>query len=700
MRAALRGRLLAGSLVIAATLALAVALGRPLSAQQPAVPPQPIDSSGLYVVGHNNLGQVPGDTSDVWVLGDTAYTGYRCPDANTVGSSVIDVSDPANPTVLFQTPVDPYWFANDVKALRMDTAAFTGDILIEPLDGPCSTPEDSLLPPGSTRFWDVSDPKQPQLLSTLVHGDGVHNCYPFNRGDQSFVILAAPGADTANNDTDTRQYEDIDLDADLVVVEITDPRNPEIIGRWNAHDVYPEASLMTTFQHDTWVNAAGTMIYGAYWDLGMVLIDLQDPTNPTAIGKIGYADRAAGNTHAVIPTKDEKDVVITDEVFTNTATKFEVLTPAGIAGEKPAVGGGHIDKLLNLPGLKVEGEMAWVGRGCDADPAYGIDTPDPYLNDASGKIALILRGDCSFAGKIRQAQENGAIGAIVVNNTPGSGPPPMGGGPRSDTTIPGWGIGHDDGNAITTTLESGVASTGRAAIIPDAFGFTRFADVSDPANPKMHASEITIPQTRQVPAPPGTWSVHNPWLVDDQLFLSYYSSGVRGYDISDIQNPIENLYAVLAVPLADGTSRRNSVWGVITQGDYIYVSDINNGFWILAEGEIPTAPTFTPVPPTITPTPPPTDTPVPATATPVPTDTPEPTEDLGRVCPQILHRVPPAAIAAAIANPAAIDGYMKPHDSAKPIGPNNPLRTWLSMRNLAAPYHPLFNGLLFRAGCP
>ncbi len=686
-RRALAGRLTA-LLVLLCLLALAgqADLDRPAEAQSAA--PAPIDASGLRVVSYHDLGQAPGRTSDVWLLGDTAFTGYRCANEETVGSSVIDVTDPTAPQVLFQTPVDPYWFANDVKALRMDTAAFTGDVLIEPLDGPCSTPDEELLPPATTRFWDVSDPANPQLLSELITGDGVHNAYAFNRGENSYVILAAPGADNANNDTDTRQYEDQDLDADLVVIDMTDPRNPEIIARWNAHATYPEAATVgSTFQHDTWVNEDGTLIYGAYWDLGMVLLDLTDPTNPTPLGKVGYADRAAGNTHAIVPLAGEDEVVITDEVFSNTDARFEVLTPDPLAGEKDAAAGAHLDPLMAMPGLSLEGEMVWVGRGCDADPQYGLDQPDPYLNDATGKIAVIVRGDCSFAGKIRQAQENGAIGAMIVNNGGGS-PPPMGGGPRSDTTIPGWGINHADGNAITTTLEAGTAVTGRIQIVPDAFGFTRFADVSDPSNPQMLASEFTIPQTRQVPAPAGTWSVHNPWVDGDKVYLSHYSAGLRVLDVADPTAPTEVQYAVLGVPQPDDTVRRNSIWGVITDEEgYIYLSDINNGFWILAE-EDPNQPTNTPEPPT----------PEVPTETPVPP--PTATEDLGNVCPQIVGIVPQAAIQAATSNPASIAGYNQLHDPSKPAGPNNRLRTWLSIRSLASPYHPLFNTLIYKAGCP
>ncbi len=60
------------------------------------------------------------------------------------------------------------------------------------------------------------------------------------------------------------------------------------------------------------------------------------------------------------------------------------------------------------------GEVVHVGRGC---PAGGpLATPDPYLADPAGKIALIERGVCTFLAKITRAYNAGAIGVIVYNN--------------------------------------------------------------------------------------------------------------------------------------------------------------------------------------------------------------------------------------------------------------------------------------------
>ena len=70
------------------------------------------------------------------------------------------------------------------------------------------------------------------------------------------------------------------------------------------------------------------------------------------------------------------------------------------------------------------------------------------------------------------------------------------------------------------------------------------------------------------------------------------------------------------------------------------------------------------------------------------------------VCPQIRKRVPEAAIRWALSNPDRVRGYNELERRDLAPGPYNRLRTWLSLHTLSVPYHPLGNGLVYRAGCP
>jgi hypothetical protein len=62
--------------------------------------------------------------------------------------------------------------------------------------------------------------------------------------------------------------------------------------------------------------------------------------------------------------------------------------------------------------------------------------------------------------------------------------------------------------------------------------------------------------------------------------------------------------------------------------------------------------------------------------------------------------VPGAAINAALANQAGVFGYGMLCYPNRPPGPYNGLRTHLSLRNAGIPYHPVYNGLVFKCGCP
>jgi extracellular elastinolytic metalloproteinase len=91
-------------------------------------------------------------------------------------------------------------------------------------------------------------------------------------------------------------------------------------------------------------------------------------------------------------------------------------------------------------------------------PGTPAQSPDPrdgctaYTTTGAaavkGKIAVILRGNCPFVEKITIAQDNGAIGVIIINNAPGAGPVNGGGVPYKEITIPTVGLSFEDGKIL------------------------------------------------------------------------------------------------------------------------------------------------------------------------------------------------------------------------------------------------------------
>lgn len=120
-----------------------------------------------------------------------------------------------------------------------------------------------------------------------------------------------------------------------------------------------------------------------------------------------------------------------------------VNAPAGIAGDyaaQPAFFGPPLTAI----GTTGDVVVAIPSLACLAD--------GPFTNAGSmpGRVVIVDRGTCTFAEKVKKAQDAGAIAVIVVNNV-SSGLPPMGGADPT-ITIPSVGISQADGDMIKLAL--------------------------------------------------------------------------------------------------------------------------------------------------------------------------------------------------------------------------------------------------------
>jgi len=139
--------------------------------------------------------------------------------------------------------------------------------------------------------------------------------------------------------------------------------------------------------------------------------------------------------------------------------ELTINAPAEIAGTYEigtALFGGAI------PDAGLSGEIACMTDGIDPFVTGDLSNlngclPATNPGDLAGKIALIDRGACSFTTKVKNAQDAGAIGAIIANT---GGNSALGLGGADDTiTIPAISVGRKDGNKLRQ------AACGEAAAI-------------------------------------------------------------------------------------------------------------------------------------------------------------------------------------------------------------------------------------------
>jgi hypothetical protein len=539
----------------------------------------------MTLVGHLEL-----DHPDQFAYGDVV--GYRnlafvgkwgagCPGS---GVDIVDISDPANPVRIASTLAHEDTATEAMRAIRIGNR----DVLAVGLQD-CSF--DPTSGKAGLELYDITDPHSPQPLSFFdVHAISV---FPFagvyaleltkSRG-RTLALLAVPDLEAY-----TWAGEGTGV-GDLLIVDITDPRNPLLIGEWGVIDepelgldVYLDAgrgSVQGAFLFNVRANQSGSRAYLSYWDGGFIILDIGDPTSPRYLGRTEFAPDDEGNATAAVEARGGRVLVGTEENLNPFKTKF---SSSAFEGTRNAAEAWFTPPLAKLGAM--EGEIAHVGRGCPAGSIDEFNPDDPYLADPAGKLALIERGACRFDHKIARAELAGATGVIVYNNQPslfamgGENPVTLPDGMVVPITIPAVIVEESTGGLL---LESAPPVTARAASVFAGWGPVRIFDISDPANPVTLSTFLTENSQDEAIATEGIWwSAHLPEVRGNTAYVSWLSDGLRLIDISQPTSPREIGFWTGAG--APDHAPPVFIWGVVPHGNLLLVSDINFGLYILKE---------------------------------------------------------------------------------------------------------------------
>jgi serine protease len=103
-------------------------------------------------------------------------------------------------------------------------------------------------------------------------------------------------------------------------------------------------------------------------------------------------------------------------------------------------------------------EIVDVGRGC-------VDSLEDELDaNPAGKVALIVRGGCSFAEKVEVAEAAGAVGTVVFNNAPGNFNGTLG---EFTSAGPAVSISQEDGQTLQGDISGGTTIVDLSVIATD-----------------------------------------------------------------------------------------------------------------------------------------------------------------------------------------------------------------------------------------
>jgi hypothetical protein len=252
--------------------------------------PPAASSAGLTMLAHHDLGG-HGDGMQVVRSGNALYVGHT--GTTGMGTSVLDVTDPAHPVLVSQWPAPPRSHTHKVQVAG-------GLLLVNhekfPYRAVMSEPFSAGL-----EVYELSDPLRPRRAGFWRSGGrGVHRIV-WTGGRYAHMSAIPDGF----------------RDRIWVVVDLADPGRPAEVARWwwpgqreDEQPGWPDGERYAA--HHALI--AGDRAYLGYDDAGMVVLDVSDLTKPRQTGHLGWG---GGSTHTCLPLPGRGLVVATDEQVTD-----------------------------------------------------------------------------------------------------------------------------------------------------------------------------------------------------------------------------------------------------------------------------------------------------------------------------------------------------------------------------------------------
>jgi len=437
---------------------------------EPNPPGLPPSKKNMKAVSRLKLTEEDSVISDVTYHRGYAYLGEwiaACTegDGGTNDSEVhvVDARNLNNPKKVATIPGN----GNDWSGEGVDVIHHRNRDLLLLSSEPCDSNLDANV--GGMTIVDVTNPKKPEKLIsnfgdwTVGGPDGddcrddvpvacvtphsVHSVMGWTDGNKAYAVQ-----------TDNEEFPDVDI------FDITRPRRPVLIAETGLNDWLDPLVISdqvanggSIFLHDFQVKRIDGQwrMMLSYWDVGWVLLDVEDPSNPTVIDDYDYPDPdpltgfspPEGNAHQSWWSKDNRFVVGTDEDFNPFRLVGEITTGDNAGDTFPAANGSGTPPVDDENALV--GPTRWVGRACTTTVPPDPTVPAPGSPD---EIALVTRGGCTFTEKTANVENAGYAGIIVFNsNAAAGGECGAVVGASVEGGIPFLGVGRDTGFKLLNT---------------------------------------------------------------------------------------------------------------------------------------------------------------------------------------------------------------------------------------------------------
>jgi hypothetical protein len=373
----------------------------------------------------------------------------------------------------------------------------------------------------------------------------------------------------------------------IAVVDATDPEHPTMVSRLASPDgtsaedvVVFTAPFGPSAGRDIAVAGIQTC-GGSHNDLsierGMMLWDVTDPANPFELG-FWDAECCARGVHE-FEVEHREDLGRTFAYVSVPESRLPV--ESSPSGYRDITGDGDF-RLIDITdpanpfqasswGIEDIGGPWSAGLGCDPAENYGHGA-EP---SADGTEVFFAYWDAGFVRLDLTDPET----PVFISRT--EYPSTADGQAHSSN----W----DEDRELLFANDEDFCKTATSST-EKGFGYMRIYDWSDASDP-VQVGEFKTPNSSGTTDPAGgDYTIHNTVVVGTDLYVSWYSDGVRVVDASDPTNPEEVAFFVPPAghnpvkPSQRGVlSNTTQVWGVVVDEatGLVYASDMNTGLWIL-----------------------------------------------------------------------------------------------------------------------
>jgi hypothetical protein len=304
-------------LSLALVVVLALAVSPAAGAQNPGNGETPGTSRNFQLVGHEPLAN-RGMNAAIAIYHNYAYVGNRTdasPGHPNPGILVVDISRPARPAVVAELPPEPIGQTSrelrvwpQQKLLMVMLFRCSSAIHACPAGAPATF---------SIKFYDLTNPRAPQLVSTYVPSRQPHEMFLWvdpNRPGRALLYLSTPSSSADPNRPN------------LVVTDISRWREnvfAEIV-RYNPNPLFTAEQRQTldVALHSMSVSDDGTRTYLAYLGGGFFVLDTSDLANAVAMPQVRLltpipnTPRWPNQTvHSAIPLPGRPYALTTDELY-------------------------------------------------------------------------------------------------------------------------------------------------------------------------------------------------------------------------------------------------------------------------------------------------------------------------------------------------------------------------------------------------